>query len=85
MPDDYISLIREATEFELETSDGVYLRIWAPFDCLDVETGHSISKYLPGAIPIGDDGGDDIFFYWNGARDHGTSIDQCGRLSGRGF
>lgn len=72
VPDEYLNLVAELTELELEHENGTYLRIWSPDGCLDQDEGYEVSKRIPGAIPIGDDGGGRILVYMNGA--HGDGL-----------
>jgi hypothetical protein len=63
IPAEYLQLIGEVTELELEYTTGQYIRIWGPEGCFEMDSGYDISKYIPGAIPIGDDGGGRVIFY----------------------
>lgn len=71
VPDEYVTLVGEATDIELQHQHGQYLRIWGPFWCMDMDDGHEISKWIPGAIPIGDDGGGKAICYMNGKKGFG--------------
>src|SRR6185369_7258959 len=75
MPFEYLNLVRQATEIELEHHSGKYIRIWAPSGCFDMDSGYDISNRIAGAIPIGDDGGGRGSFTWTdaGALDCTTS------------
>lgn len=66
VPDEYVTLVGEATEIELQHQNGQYLRIWGPDGCVEMDNGYDISKRIAGAIPIGDDGGGKVIFYMNG-------------------
>lgn len=64
--EEYIELIREATEIELYHEGGQYIRIWGPIGCIDMDVGYGIRESIPYAVPIGDDGGGRfIFFHGN--------------------
>lgn len=65
-PDEYFFLCKQMTEIELNFVDR-YLRIWAPARVLELDEGYGISKALPGAVPIGDDGGGTALIYFTGA------------------
>jgi hypothetical protein len=56
LPDDYCELVSQATDVELEDRVGGYLHLWGPARCLEVDEWQQLSKWLGGAIPIGDDG-----------------------------
>lgn len=65
VPDEYVKLVEEATEIELQHENGQYVRIWGPRGCIEMDEGYNISKRIAGAIPIGDDGGGKVLFYMN--------------------
>jgi hypothetical protein len=71
MPDEYLSLIKEATEIELQHQRGQYVRIWGPKGCVEMDDGYDISQRIAGAIPIGDNGGGKVLFYMNGKKGFG--------------
>lgn len=64
VPSEFEEIARTSTEYELQHAlVGQYFRIWPPASCLSMDAAHSISKRIPGAIPIGDDGGDRAIVY----------------------
>jgi hypothetical protein len=65
-PEEYLKLVEEATEVELQHEQGQYIRIWGPSGCIDMDEGYNIAARMPSAIPIGDDGGGKVLFYLNG-------------------
>jgi len=71
VPGDHLQLLREATEIELQLPRSKYVRIWGPADCIDQDEGYGISRRMPGAIPIGDDGGGSVLFYLDGKEGFG--------------
>lgn len=81
MPTEYVDLMQEATEIELKSRDGQYMRIWAPSGCLEMDAGYEISSRINGAIPIGDDGGGRVIFYMDGEQGHGLYYDDYGNLN----
>lgn len=66
IPKEYLDLVAQATEVEVQHQSGQYLRIWDPLDCIEMDEGYHIRKYISDAIPIGDDGGGQVIFYMNG-------------------
>jgi chorismate synthase len=66
IPSEYLDLIDEVTEIELEWNAEQYLRIWHPDGCLEMDEAYDISLHIKGAIPIGDNGGGKVIFYMNG-------------------
>jgi len=72
LPEEYVQLVGEGTEIELGGPDNAYIRIWGPEGCVDMEQGYNITHYLPGAIPVGDNGGCDVIYYGNGEKGFGV-------------
>lgn len=66
IPHEYLALVCESTEIELQHVGGQYVRIWGPTGCIEMNEGYGIGRRLPGAIPIGDDGGGRVIFYGDG-------------------
>ena len=56
LPRVFIELFAEATEIELSYR-GKYLRFYGPTGCAEMDDAYGISKLIPGAIPVGDNGG----------------------------
>lgn len=71
IPPEYLGIASDMTEYNLKHSGGQYLRIWPPATLLEMDTAHHISRRLPGAIPIGDDGGDQVILYIRGGQGFG--------------
>jgi hypothetical protein len=76
LPCEYVVLIREATEIELQHNNGQYIRICGPAGCIDMDKAYNISARMAGAIPIGDDGGGKVIFYMTGS--HGFGLYRVG-------
>jgi hypothetical protein len=70
-PQDLIELAAEVSDLEIETEFGQYLRIWGAKGSVDMDAGYQISRYIPGAIPIGDDGGGRVIFVADGLEGRG--------------
>jgi hypothetical protein len=66
LPQEFIDLVREATDVELQHQNGQYVRIWGPVGCVDMDEANEIRKYIPESFPIGDDGGGHVIFYGKG-------------------
>jgi hypothetical protein len=71
VPREYLELAVEATEIELQHKGGQYIRIWGPKGCIEMDEGYGIGQRIPGAIPIGDDGGGQVIFYLDGKQGFG--------------
>jgi len=63
IPNEYLALVGEATEIELLHANGQYLRIWGPAGCREMDQAYDIRRRIPGALPIGDDGGGSVLMY----------------------
>jgi hypothetical protein len=71
LPQEFIDLVREATDVELQHVNGQYVRIWGPIVCIDMDEANEIRKYIPKSLPIGDDGGGHVIFYAKGGSGEG--------------
>jgi hypothetical protein len=71
LPKEFMELVREVTELEVQHRNGPYLRIWGPSGCVEMDEGYQIRQRIPSAMPIGDDGGGKVLFYSHGSRGHG--------------
>jgi hypothetical protein len=71
LPQEYFDLMQLATEIQLGLPDDGYLRIWSPEGPADYYEGYHFHQYMPGAIPIGDNGGCKAIFYADGNNDFG--------------
>lgn len=80
IPQEYIDLISEATEIEIQHTGGAYMRIWGPMGCIDMDEGYEISRRIDGAFPIGDDGGGRVILYMTGDQGYGLYIVGFGDL-----
>lgn len=69
--EEYLDLVREATEIEIQHVDGQYVRIWGPLGCIEMDEGYGIRKHIPSAFPIGDEGGSRVLFFADGNQGHG--------------
>lgn len=71
LPQDYRKIAEHLTEYELKHASGQYFRIWPPTAVLEMDEAHHISRRIPGAMPVGDDGGDRVVLYWHGPEGFG--------------
>ena len=74
IPQEYVELVGDATEIELGWHGRQYLRVWGPEGCCDTDEGYGFSKYIEGAIPVGDNGGCDALVYMEGTRGWGLYL-----------
>lgn len=71
VPAQFIELIREATEIEIQHESGIYLRFWGPLGCIEMDEAYGVSGRMAGAFPIGDDGGGRVILYLDGKKGSG--------------
>jgi len=62
LPVGFLDLMREATELELSYR-GVYLRLCGPKGCIEMDEAYQISRQVPGAITVGDNGGSEAIVF----------------------
>ena len=58
----FVKLLAEATEIEISYK-GKYLRLYGPARCIEMNDAYEISKRIPGAIPVGDNGGGEAMIF----------------------
>ncbi|AIQ42162.1 SMI1/KNR4 family protein [Paenibacillus sp. FSL R5-0912] len=66
VPFDYIEFISIATEVEIKVKEKMYIRIWGPVDCIEMNEAYHIQKYIPRSLAIGDDEGGNVIIYLEG-------------------
>lgn len=66
----------------MKHSNGQYIRIWGPAGCIEMDEGYGIRRRIPGAFPVGDDGGGHVIFYQNGKDGFGLYHVGYGNLVG---
>ena len=74
IPPEYVELVSDATEIELEWQGRQYLRVWNPEGCIDMDAGYGFSERIEGAIPVGDNGGGRALVYLEGERGWGLYL-----------
>lgn len=71
VPREFIELARQATILELGYQRKQYIRFAGPSDSIETCNAHDFHRWMPGAIPIGDDGCDKVLFYARGHHGYG--------------
>jgi len=79
-PPQFLELLREATEIEVQHASGIYLRFWGPRGCVEMDAAYGIHKRIPGAFPIGDDGGGRVLLFMEGRNGFGLYLVGYGDL-----
>lgn len=80
VPKEYLDVIAGGADLELRHTSGQYVRIWRPSGCVELDEANEVQKYLPGALPIGDDGGGKMIFYASGKDGLGLYLVGFGNL-----
>ena len=80
VPQEYVELVSEGTEIQLQDATGRYFRIWGPSGCIEMDEAYGISQRIPNAISIGDDGGGQVIFYHHGSHGFGVYCVGYGNL-----
>ncbi|PGD63031.1 SMI1/KNR4 family protein [Bacillus wiedmannii] len=63
VPLDYLEVIQHCTNAEINVQNELYIRIWSPTDCIEMNEAHDIQKYIPNSLAIGDDEGGKALLY----------------------
>ncbi|WP_415272817.1 SMI1/KNR4 family protein [Bacillus siamensis] len=80
VPSDYLDIVSEATEVEINVAGGKYIRIWSPAGCIDMNESYEIQDYIPNSLAVGDDEGGNALIYFEGAEGFGLYIVGFGDL-----
>jgi hypothetical protein len=71
IPDEYIDLMRQATEMEIKVKERRYIRIWSLKGCIEMNNAYRIQSYIPSSLAIGDDEGGNAIIYGSGGEGFG--------------
>ncbi|PGZ08171.1 1,3-beta-glucan synthase regulator [Bacillus cereus] len=80
VPSDYIEINQCCTNAEMNVNNEIYIRIWSPLDCIEMNKAHNIHKYIPNSLAIGDDEGGRVLLYTNGKKGFGLYTVDFGDL-----
>lgn len=61
-----VELYGEISRADFEGPGPRYFRFWSPTRVLEVDSAYNVSSALPGALPIGSDGGGNLIVIRNG-------------------
>lgn len=70
VPQEYVDVAEGWEDLEFEVR-GQYFRIWGGLRAIEFHGAYPFAEFLPGSIPIGDDGGGRFLVYFDGARGRG--------------
>ena len=80
VPQEYIQIVRQATDIEILVNNRCYIRIWSPLGCVEMNEAYSINRRIPNSLAIGDDEGDRAILYANGKMGFGLYLVEFGNL-----
>ncbi|HDR4567446.1 SMI1/KNR4 family protein [Bacillus paranthracis] len=80
VPLDYLEVIQNCTNAEINVQNELYIRIWGPTDCIEMNKAHDIQKYIPNSLAIGDDEGGKALLYGEGKEGFGLYTVDFGDL-----
>lgn len=80
VPLEYLELVRQATEIEIKVDNKMYIRIWSPLGCIEMNEAYNIQTYMPNSLAIGDDEGGRALMYVTGNEGFGLYIAGFGDL-----
>ncbi|MFC9777497.1 MULTISPECIES: SMI1/KNR4 family protein [Paenibacillus] len=80
VPNDYEEMSKIATELEINVKNQMYIRIWSPLGCIEMNEAHRIQKYIPESLAIGDDEGGYVLIYMEGKEGFGLYMVGFGNI-----
>lgn len=80
IPVEFIQIIKEKTELEIQVDDKKYIRIWGANGCIEMNTAYYIQKYISNSLAIGDDECCNAVLYAYGNKGFGVYIVSLGDL-----
>ncbi len=72
IPTEFIQIIKEKTEIEIQVDDKKYIRIWGASGCIEMNVAYCIQKYIPNSLAIGDDECCNVLLYAYGHEGFGV-------------
>lgn len=80
VPSEYAEIVKQATDLEINVDRSMYLRIWGPSRCIELNEAHNVHMYMPHSLAIGDDEGGRGLFYLSGKSGFGLYVTGFGNL-----
>lgn len=74
IPEDFLEVIRELTEIEINVNGEKYIRIWGADGCIDMNDAYSIQDNIPNSLAIADDEGGNALIYTTGNQGFGIYV-----------
>lgn len=83
LPFDYINFLKQATNVELSTLNGLIIRIWGitgTSGVIELNEAYHVQQYIPNSLVIGDDGGDMALLFLDNRDGVGLYLAEFGDL-----
>jgi hypothetical protein len=74
IPEDYLNIIREKTEVEINVGQEKYIRIWGAIGCIEINEAYKIQENIPSSLAIADDEGGNALLYLDGYNGFGLYL-----------
>ena len=74
IPEDFLEVIRELTEIEINVDGEKYIRIWGAEGCIDMNDAYRIQDNIPNSLAIADDEGGNALIYTTGDQGFGLYV-----------
>lgn len=74
IPEDYLDIIREKTEVEINVGQEKYIRIWGADGCIEMNEAYEIQENIPLSLAIADDEGGNALLYLDGNNGFGLYL-----------
>lgn len=74
IPKDFLEIIMEMTEIEINVDEKKYIRIWGADGCIEMNTAYNIVESIPNSLAIGDDEGGNALIYTTGQNGFGLYL-----------
>ncbi len=74
VPEDFLEIIRERTEIEINVDEKKYIRIWGAEGCIEMNEAYAIQESIPNSLAIADDEGGNALIYTTGEKGFGLYV-----------
>lgn len=74
IPEDFLEVIRELTEVEINVDGEKYIRIWGADGCIEMNEAYNIQESIPNSLAIADDEGSNALIYTEGKNGLGLYV-----------
>lgn len=74
IPEDFLKVITELTEIEINVDEKKYIRIWGADGCIEMNDAYNIQENIPNSLAIADDEGGNALIYTTGEKGFGLYL-----------